>query len=128
VRGDQTIAALRRKVNFSDQDQTICERLDRLCQVSGGHVRNLMGLLNEWILAETNPPLSRDALEDRIRDRRHGQLLSITDQDWQLLRELQERRDLQDRTTVRPPSPDPAYQGLMRKMLIYEYQDRHGQG
>ncbi|BDI14892.1 hypothetical protein ANSO36C_06940 [Nostoc cf. commune SO-36] len=47
------------------------DTLDRLCSVSGGHVRNLLGMLFRC-LQEVDPPISRNILEAVIRDARRS--------------------------------------------------------
>ncbi len=42
--------------------------LDRLCQVSGGHVRDILKLLNPWIMRDKKFPLQSNTLEMIIRD------------------------------------------------------------
>lgn len=93
----------------------LAETLDRLCRVSGGHVRELLRLLNEWIFTEQKFPLSREGLETVIRMRRNQMMLAMTDDAWQLLRQVQQRKYI---------SGDDAYQLLVRNLLVYEYRDR----
>ncbi len=66
--------------------------LDRLCQVSGGHVRDLLRLLNNWIQKERKLPLSRETLEALIRYRRNEMTMQISDDEWELLRQVKKRK------------------------------------
>ncbi len=91
--------------------------LDRLCQVSGGHVRNLLRLLHRWIELEKQLPLSRDRLEDVIRERRNQLTLRIDPQEWELLRQVVQQKQV---------SGDGNYQILIRSMFVFEYRDRDG--
>lgn len=93
------------------------ETLDRLCRVSGGHVRELLRLLNDWIKKYRTPPLSRQGLEDVIRARRNQITLAITDDEWDLLRLVKERQLV---------SGDDGYRVLIRSMFVYEYRDSDG--
>jgi hypothetical protein len=93
------------------------ETLDRLCCVSGGHVRELLRLLNDWIKKNRTPPLACEGLEDVIRSRRNQMALAIDDKEWELLRRVQERKQV---------SGDDGYQVLIRSMFVYEYRDREG--
>jgi hypothetical protein len=93
------------------------ETLDRLCLVSGGHVRELLRLLNDWIKKNRTPPLLRQGLEDVIRSRRNQMTLAITDDEWHLLRQVQERKQV---------SGDEGYRVLIRSMFVYEYRDCDG--
>jgi hypothetical protein len=93
------------------------ETLDRLCRVSGGHVRELLRLLNDWIKKNRTPPLVRDGLEEVIRSRRNQMTLAITDDEWELLRQVQQRKQV---------SGDDGYRVLIRSMFVYEYHDCEG--
>jgi len=93
------------------------ETLDRLCLVSGGHVRELLRLLNDWIKKNRTPPLVREGLEEVIRSRRNQMALAITDDEWELLRQVQERKQV---------SGDDGYRVLIRSMFVYEYRDCEG--
>jgi len=92
------------------------ETLDRLCRVSGGHVRNLLGLLYSCLQQE-DPPFERNLLEDVIKEYRDDLLAAICDQEWQLMFQALENK------TVRG---DDDYQILLRSMFLFEYRDREG--
>jgi hypothetical protein len=91
------------------------ESLDRLCQVSGGHVRELLRLLNGWIRKGRQFPLSRDALELTIRARRNEMTLQLSDDEWELLRQVRHRQRV---------GGDHEYQTLIHSRLVYEYRDQ----
>jgi len=93
------------------------ETLDHLCRGSGGHVRELLRLLNDWIKKNRELPLSRKELENVIRSRRNQMTLAITDDEWDLLRQVQERKQV---------SGDDGYRVLIRSMFVYEYRDSEG--
>ncbi|MEO0458363.1 MAG: ATP-binding protein [Cyanobacteria bacterium P01_A01_bin.114] len=90
------------------------ESLDRLCLASGGHVRGLLRLLNDWIKKCRQLPLTCNKLEDVIRARRNEMTLQITDQEWALLRQVRQRKKV---------SGDQDYQTLIRSRLVFEYRD-----
>ncbi|MDJ0903970.1 MAG: hypothetical protein QNJ55_34805 [Xenococcus sp. MO_188.B8] len=90
------------------------ETLDRLCSVSGGHVRDLLRLLNEWIMEEVTLPLSRQILEKVICNRRYEMSIPISDTEWELLREVRQRKKVSD---------DEGYQKLIRSRFVFEYRD-----
>lgn len=92
------------------------ETLNRLCSISGGHVRNLLGLLYNCLQSE-DPPLSRDCLEDAIRESRDGLVLAITEDEWELLRQVVQKQSV---------SGDDGYQILLRSLFVFEYQDKQG--
>jgi len=88
--------------------------LDRLCWVSGGHVRDLLRLLNTWIMEEMELPLSSATLEAVIRARRNEMTMPISDDEWELLRQVRQRKKV---------SGDQGYQTLIRSRLVFEYRD-----
>ncbi|HEY9599140.1 MAG TPA: ATP-binding protein, partial [Cyanophyceae cyanobacterium] len=92
------------------------ETLDRMCRISGGHVRNLLGLLFDC-LRQDNPPIARNCLESVIRERRDYLTSSITDDEWELLFTVVQQQMVRG---------DVEYQALLRSMLVFEYRDRDG--
>jgi hypothetical protein len=86
--------------------------LRRLCQISGGHVRDLLQLLNSWILEAMALPLSRDSLEAVIRSFRNEMTMQISDPEWMLLRQVMELKRVRG---------DQEYQTLIRSRLVFEY-------
>jgi hypothetical protein len=92
------------------------ETLDRLCCISGGHVRNLLGFM--WrCLQEADPPWSRDLLERVIQQERDLLLLSIDDQEWELLLQVVQRQNVRG---------DQEYHVLLRHLWVFEYRDEQG--
>ncbi len=92
------------------------ETLERLCRVSGGHVRNLLGLLFDC-LRQDNPPISRECLDSVIRERRDYLTSCITDDEWELLFQVVQQQSVRG---------DLEYQTLLRSMWVFEYRDRAG--
>jgi len=92
------------------------DSLRRLCQISGGHVRDLLQLLNSWIQEEMSLPLSRDSLEAVIRSFRNEMTMQISDHEWALLRQVMERKQVRG---------DQEYQTLIRSRLVFEYRANH---
>ncbi len=92
------------------------ETLDRLCRISGGHIRNLLGLLYSC-LQRQDPPFSQDCLEAVIKDYRDDLLLAIDEEEWELLYEVVNQQ------SVRGESE---YQRLLRSMFVFEYRDPLG--
>ncbi len=90
--------------------------LNRLCRVSGGHIRNLLGLLYSC-LQRQDPPFTEDCLEAVIKDYRDDLLLAINEQEWQLLYEVVNQQNLKG---------DSEYQRLLRSMFVFEYRDVQG--
>jgi hypothetical protein len=92
------------------------QTLDRLCRISGGHIRNLLGLLYSC-LQRQDPPFARDCLEAVIKDYRDDLLLAINQEEWELLYEVVHQQTLKGETE---------YQRLLRSMFVFEYRDRQG--
>ncbi len=90
---------------------------DQLCRISGGHVREILRLLNTWIMKERQLPLSPQGLEVVIRERRDRMLYAITDEEWALLRQVHQRKQV---------AGDNSYDLLISSMFVYEYRDEVG--
>jgi AAA ATPase domain len=95
-----------------EQEQT----LDRLCRVSGGHIRNLLGLLYSC-LQRQDPPFSNACLEAVIKDYRDDLLLAIDDDEWELLFQVVHQQSVKG---------EAEYQRLLRSMFVFEYRDPVG--
>jgi len=92
------------------------ETLDRLCLVSGGHVRNLLGLLRNCV-QQGDPPFSHDAVEHVIRRQRDALVRTIDDNEWALIFQVVEQQSAKGEVE---------YQTLLRSMFMFEYQDQQG--
>ncbi|AKG23672.1 ATP-binding protein [Calothrix sp. 336/3] len=92
------------------------DTLDRLCRVSGGHIRNLLGLLYSC-LQRQDPPFARECLEAVIKDYRDDLLLAINEEEWELLYEVVHQQSLKGESE---------YQRLLRSMFVFEYRDPAG--
>ncbi|MEA5616406.1 P-loop NTPase fold protein [Cronbergia sp. UHCC 0137] len=92
------------------------DTLDRICRVSGGHIRNLLGLLYSC-LQRQDPPFSRDCLEAVIKDYRDDLLLAIDEDQWELLFKVVKWQSVKGESD---------YQSLLRSMYLFEYRDRQG--
>ncbi|HIK43876.1 MAG TPA: ATP-binding protein [Leptolyngbyaceae cyanobacterium M65_K2018_010] len=90
--------------------------LDRLCAVSGGHMRNLIRLL-DGCLRKQDPPFQRSTLEAVIRNERDSLMGLVSDREWQLLLQAVSRQDVQG---------DEDYNILVRSLFLYEYRDAQG--
>ncbi|MGD1905628.1 MAG: ATP-binding protein [Leptolyngbyaceae cyanobacterium] len=90
--------------------------LDRLCTISGGHMRNLMRYLY-GCLRKQDPPLQRATLERVIRDERNDMLGLIDQAEWRMLFQAVNTRSLQGESD---------YNRLLRSLFLYEYRDERG--
>ncbi|HBE19141.1 MAG TPA: KAP family P-loop domain-containing protein [Cyanobacteria bacterium UBA11149] len=92
------------------------ETLNRLCRVSGGHIRNLLGLLYNCLQQE-DPPFSRSCLESVIKGYRDDLALAVEDDEWDLLSQVVQQQCVKG---------EKEYQTLLRSMFVYEYRDDLG--
>ncbi len=90
--------------------------LERLCLVSGGHLRNLLMLLFRCLQRE-DPPLSRECIDKVIKQRRNELTLAITPDEWELLLEVAQEKKLRGHEK---------YELLLRSMFVFEYRDEDG--
>lgn len=92
------------------------DTLHRLCLISGGHVRTLLGLLYNCLQYD-DPPFSRQGVEAVIKGYRDDLLLAVQEQEWQLLHQVVKEQMVRG---------EQEYQTLLRSMFVYEYQDDQG--
>jgi len=90
--------------------------LDRLCMISGGHMRSVLRYLF-GCLRKQRPPIAGSVLEQVIRDERNDLLALIDDREWQLLFRAVRARTFQG---------DNDYNSLLRNLFLYEYRDDRG--
>ncbi len=93
------------------------QTLDRLCQISGGHIRHVLRMLNDGIKKQRGLPIARQTLEEVISAYRNERTLAISDEEWELLRLVTQRKQLPRK------QDDPI---LIRSMFVYEYRDAAG--
>ncbi|MDZ8036124.1 MULTISPECIES: P-loop NTPase fold protein [unclassified Nostoc] len=92
------------------------DTLERLCRVSGGHLRNLLMLLFRCLQQE-DPPLSRECVDRVIKQRRNELTLAITPDEWEVLREVAQKKSLRGHER---------YELLLRSMFVFEYRNEDG--
>ena len=90
--------------------------LDRLCKVSGGHMRSVLRYVYGCVRKQS-PPLSQAVLEQVIRDERNDMLALINTDEWQLLFQAVKDRTFQGNND---------YNSLLRNLFLYEYRDDRG--
>ena len=93
------------------------ETLDYLCKMSGGHVRNILRILNDAIKKQKGLPISSENLNKVIQNFRNERTLAVDDQEWELLRQVAQTKKVKG---------DDGYQRLIRSMFVYEYRDDDG--
>ncbi|MBD2136198.1 AAA family ATPase [Anabaena sp. FACHB-1237] len=92
------------------------ETLDRLCLISGGHVRDLLGLLFDC-LREQDPPFDRQCVELVIQRQRDYRANALDLEESELL--LQVIKDQRIKGNVE-------YDVLLRSLFVFEYRDNQG--
>lgn len=97
---------------FDNQDT-----LNRICRVSGGHVRILQILLTECLMETDSFPISRKCLDKVIATQSSHYSYRIQDSDWDLLLKVHQKQDLNGELDVVQ---------LISTMFIYPYADQDG--
>lgn len=90
--------------------------LNRLCHISGGHVRNFLGNISSC-LHKKDPPISTECLERVIQDNRDNMIISITDDEWDLLFRVDKTKMVQGEKEC---------EILLRSLFVFEYHDSQG--
>jgi hypothetical protein len=93
------------------------EALNRLCRISGGHVRYILLYLRDWIRSQERLPLSQPYLEGIIVKYCSDICLGITEEDWRLLDQVAKTQEL---------AGAKYYERLIRSLFVYKY-DEQGQ-
>ncbi|MEH1813170.1 MAG: P-loop NTPase fold protein [Nostoc sp.] len=92
------------------------ETLDRLCLMSGGHVRDLLGLLFDC-LREQDPPFERECVELVIQRQRDYRANAIDPHEWELIFQVVQQQRVRG---------DIQYHALLRSLFVFEYRDHQG--
>jgi AAA ATPase domain len=92
------------------------ETLDRLCLVSGGHVRDLLGLLFDCLRGQ-DPPFDRECVEFVIQRHRDFRVNAIDPHEWDLIFQVVQQQRVRG---------DIEYHTLLRSLFVFEYRDRKG--
>ncbi len=95
------------------------ELLGRLCRLSGGHVRNLFILLRSAMDRCDHLPINRQAVELTVRRQAIDISLAIRPRDWEVLRQVH-----RDHRPVEEPAE--VWNGLLRNLLVFPYEDADG--
>ena len=92
--------------------------LENLCQISGGHIRNLLVILYGCLQKNNLPPIPSGSLEEVIRQKRDNLRRSINGEEWKLLRQIMQKKELKNQQE---------YQTLLQCMFVFGYQDKEGE-
>ncbi|MFM6129267.1 MAG: ATP-binding protein [Sphaerospermopsis kisseleviana] len=93
------------------------ETLDFVCQISGGHIRNLISDIFTC-LQKKDPPFSPDLISRIISQRQSELSIALKPEEWDLLRQVAQNK------TIRG---EDKYQNLLSTLYIFEYRDDEGQ-
>jgi hypothetical protein len=104
------------RAQYLDQVFDNAATYDRLCIVSGGHIRNLLVLLY-GCLQKQDPPIDHDTLEEAIATQRDSLVRAITANEWELLKEVRDKKAVVG---------EEGYQTLLRSLFVFEYLDELG--
>lgn len=104
------------RAQYLDQVFDNPETCDRLCTISGGHVRNLLVLLY-GCLQRQDPPIDRDTLEEVIATQRDSLIRAVTATEWKLLQQVKAQKAVAGKE---------GYQTLLRSLFVFEYLDELG--
>ena len=92
------------------------ETLDRLCLISGGHIRRLLMLMYSCLQQE-DPPFTRSCLDQVIQEYRDDLLGAINQEEWELLLRVVKTQKV---------TGEDECQTLLRSMFVFEYRDQDG--
>lgn len=93
------------------------ETIERLCRVSGGHIRLLLRLLNNAMIQERDLPISSTAVEQVIKFYANEIAIGLSPEEFKLLQYVAENKCLRG---------DELEQKFIRNLYIYEYRDIDG--
>jgi hypothetical protein len=91
--------------------------LDRLCSVSGGHLRSLFILLRSSMEHCGSLPLTESAIELTIRKKAHETARPLKTADWKILRKVHKTKSSSD---------SELFFDLLRSLFIFSYTDEGG--
>jgi AAA ATPase domain len=91
--------------------------LERLCLISGGHVRNALRLLHNCLLKEDSP-VSRQCLENVIKQNCNFLAITINPEEWVLLSSIS-----QTKTIKGSREEQEEYLRFIRSLFVFEYHE-----
>lgn len=93
------------------------ETAEYVCKISGGHIRNLLRIINSSIPKEMDMPISRKTIKEVIQEYRWERMLAISKQEHQLLEKVSREKTI---------LAGIGYEQLIQSMYVYEYRDEKG--
>ncbi|MBD2503251.1 P-loop NTPase family protein [Anabaena azotica] len=95
------------------------EALEKLCLMSGGHVRNLLLLMKEAIKYTNSLPIPNRALQRSISELRNTYRNTVYFNEWEALARVYQSKQIEN---------DQLYRGLLFNRCILEYRYLNGDG
>ncbi|NEO88622.1 MAG: AAA family ATPase [Spirulina sp. SIO3F2] len=94
------------------------DTLDHICFMSGGHVRNLLRLMQSCLRKSNRLPIQRANVERAVQEARAELMLSITPEEWVVLRKVQQTQAV---------NGDAEQDLLLRNLWAFEYRHQGAQ-
>ena len=96
------------------------ETLDKLCLMSGGHVRNLLLLVQEAIVRIADLPISAKSVQRSITEARDTYRRTVEKHQWEILAKVSQSKQIEN---------DDEHRSLLfnRCLLEYQYLDEEGE-
>jgi len=94
------------------------EVLERLCLMSGGHIRLFIKMIQKALDHTDSLPISRKAVNRAIEDTKEDYLNAIFDHQWKLLREVDQTKQIPN------AEKDKEYPRLLANRCVLEYRYR----
>jgi hypothetical protein len=93
--------------------------LERLCRLSGGHVRNLFILLRSCLERCDSLPITRDVIDRTIKRQANDISLPLGAKEWKVLQTVhQTKKQAEDDVEL--------WYGLLRDLFVFAYEDDTG--
>ncbi|MEM9219527.1 MAG: ATP-binding protein [Cyanobacteria bacterium P01_F01_bin.150] len=91
--------------------------LDRLCQMSGGHVRNLLGFMVSCIRKSKTFPINEESVNRTLQEAKDDLVGTITADEWELLRKVAQTKSV---------AGEGEHKILLRSLFVFEYRTEEG--
>jgi AAA ATPase domain len=122
---EKVMEVLQKRLNLVDEKLSIVEMfeereaLERLCLMSGGHVRNLLLLMKEAIKYTETLPIKNRALQRSISELRNNYRNTVYANQWEALAKVFASKEIDN---------EPLYRDLLFNRCILEYRYLNGEG
>ncbi|MDZ8184548.1 MAG: AAA family ATPase [Nostoc sp. ChiSLP02] len=122
---NKVIEILQKRLSLIDSSLSVVdmfeqrEALERLCLMSGGHVRNLLLLMKEAIKYTNSLPIPNRALQRSMSELRNTYRNTVFANEWEALATVYHSKEIEN---------DPLYRGLLFNRCILEYRYLNGEG